>query len=160
MNDLSKAIHKVSKIFNSMKVDLSASEENNKPNRLEERKIMLTAQEETHLFLEKLLFQIKVCEDIIIDTGDISKISDKLYSMQNSVSGYMRRVNTLDPQFYKNFLFTTLSVLESSIEEQIESIELDTQLNLTSINEMRKALSNVEKVTTKECNDTTDKTED
>ena len=42
MNDLSKAVHRVSKIFNSMKVDLSASEENNKPNRLEERKIMLT----------------------------------------------------------------------------------------------------------------------
>lgn len=36
MNDISKAIHKVSKIFNSMKVDLSASEEKNKPNRLEE----------------------------------------------------------------------------------------------------------------------------
>lgn len=159
MNEISKALLEVSKLFKSMKVDLPTNEENNKPNRLAERKIMLKAQEETHLFLEKLLFQIKVCEDNI-DTSDLSQISDKLYSMQNSVSGYMHRVSTSDPQFYKNFLYTTLSVLESSIEEQIESIELDTQLNLATINDMRKVSSNVEKVTAEECDDTTDKTED
>ena len=140
MNEISK-VFRTSTLAESIKLitnKLSSVEKDVQINDLEERKIMLRAQEETHLFLEKLLFIIKECEDLI-ETENSDEITTDLINMKNITETYLKLMSDIDPDYYKNFLHTTLSVLESSIKEQIETIEIDTQTNLTAINRMKKA---------------------